>query len=242
MSEVVVARPREGKFNKNAARRVRVAGKIPAVLYGSGHQPVAIEVDPKQIARILFSETGHNTIFDVEVAGQSAAKAMIVDSQRDPVTDQLIHIDMKRIALDKALRVKVRVKLLGIPVGVRTAGGILDQVLREVEVECLPANIPPSIAVDVSNLEMFASLRISDLPHSDTVKFLNAEDATVAHVVSIREEAPTAAEAELAAAAAAAAEAAAATPAEPEVARKGGKPEDTDKKADAGGKKPEAKK
>jgi large subunit ribosomal protein L25 len=96
--------------------------------------------------------------------------------------------------------------------------------------------------VDVSNLEMFASLRISDLPHSDTVKFLNAEDATVAHVVSIREEAPTAAEAELAAAAAAAAEAAAATPAEPEVARKGGKPEDTDKKADAGGKKPEAKK
>jgi large subunit ribosomal protein L25 len=242
MSEVVVTKPREGKFNKNAARRVRVAGKIPAVLYGSGHQPVAIEVDPKQIARILFSETGHNTIFDVEVAGQSAAKAMIVDSQRDPVTDQLIHIDMKRIALDKTLRVKVRVKLLGIPVGVRTAGGILDQVLREVEVECLPANIPPSIAVDVSNLEMFASLRISDLPHSDTVKFLNAEDATVAHVVSIREEAPTAAEAELAAAAAAAAEAAAATPAEPEVARKGGKPEDTDKKADAGGKKPEAKK
>ena len=242
MSEVVVTKPREGKFNKNAARRVRVAGKIPAVLYGSGHQPVAIEVDPKQIAQILFSETGHNTIFDVEVAGQSAAKAMIVDSQRDPVTDQLIHIDMKRIALDKTLRVKVRVKLLGIPVGVRTAGGILDQVLREVEVECLPANIPPSIAVDVSNLEMFASLRISDLPHSDTVKFLNAEDATVAHVVSIREEAPTAAEAELAAAAAAAAEAAAATPAEPEVARKGGKPEDTDKKADAGGKKPEAKK
>ena len=242
MSEVVVARPREGKFNKNAARRVRVAGKIPAVLYGYGHQPVAVELDPKQISRILFSETGHNTIFDVEVTGQSAAKAMIVDSQRDPVTDQLIHIDMKRIALDKALRVKVRVKLLGIPVGVRTAGGILDQVLREVEVECLPANIPPSIAVDVSNLEMFASLRISDLPHSDTVKFLNAEDATVAHVVSIREEAPTAAEEELDAAAAAAAEAAAATPAEPEVARKGGKPEDTDKKADAGGKKPEAKK
>ena len=237
MSEVVVAKPREGKFNKNAARRVRVAGKIPAVLYGSGHQPVAIEVDPKQIARILFSETGHNTIFDVEVAGQSAAKAMIVDSQRDPVTDQLIHIDMKRIALDKALRVKVRVKLLGIPVGVRTEGGILDQVLREVEIECLPADIPPSIAVDVSNLEMFASLRISDLPHSDTVKFLNAEDATVAHVVSIREEAPTAAEAELAAAAAAAA-----TTAEPEVAKKGGKPEEADKKADAGGKKSEAKK
>ena len=131
MPEVVVAKPREGKFNKNAARRVRAAGKIPAVLYGSGHQPVAIEVDPKQISRILFSETGHNTIFDVEVAGQPAAKAMIVDWQREPIMDQLIHIDMKRIALNKTLRVKVRVKLLGIPVGVKASGGILDQVLRE---------------------------------------------------------------------------------------------------------------
>ena len=242
MPEVVVAKPREGKFNKNAARRVRAAGKIPAVLYGPGHAPVAVELDPKQISRILFSEAGHNTIFDVEVAGQPAAKAMIVNWQRDPIQDHLIHIDLKRIALDKALRVKVRVKLLGIPVGVKTSGGILDQVLREVEIECLPANIPPSIAADVSNLELYASLRVSDLPHSDTIKFLNAEDATVAHVVSIREEAPTAAELELAAAAAAAAaEAGAVTTAEPEVAKKG-KPEDADKKADAGAKKPEAKK
>ncbi len=100
MPEVVVAKPREGKFNKNAARRVRVAGKIPAVLYGSGGDPIAVEVDPKQISRILFSESGHNTIFDVEVAGQAAAKAMIVDWQREPIKDLLIHIDMKRIALD----------------------------------------------------------------------------------------------------------------------------------------------
>src|SRR5208337_5624572 len=133
------AKPREGKFTKNAARRVRVAGKIPAVLYGSGHTPVAIEVDPKQISRILFSETGHNTIFDVEIGGKPTAKAMIVDWQREPIKDQLIHIDLKRIALDKKLHVSVRVKLLGIPVGVRSHGGILDQVLREVEIECLPA-------------------------------------------------------------------------------------------------------
>ncbi len=228
MPEVVVAKAREGKFNKNAARRVRAAGKIPAVLYGSGHQPVAVEVDPKQISRILFSETGHNTIFDVEVAGQDTAKAMIVDWQREPINDLLIHIDLKRIALDKALHVKVRVKLVGIPLGVKTAGGILDQVLREVEIECLPADIPANIAVDVSNLELFASLRVSDLPHSDKIKYLNAEDATVAHVVSIREEAPTAAETEAAAVAAAAAATAAV---EPEVAKKG-KPE-----ADAGAKK-----
>jgi large subunit ribosomal protein L25 len=233
MPEVVAAKPREGKFTKNAARRVRVAGKIPAVLYGAGHDPVAVEVDPKQISRILFSETGHNTIFDVEVPGVPSAKAMIVDWQREPLKDQLIHIDMKRIALDKALKVSVRVKLQGIPVGVKASGGILDQVLREVEIECLPADIPAQIAVDVSNLELFASLRISDLPHSDKIKYLNAEDATVAHVVSIREEvAATPAEGE----AAATAEAGAA-PTEPEVAKKG-KPE----AEAAGAKKPEAKK
>jgi large subunit ribosomal protein L25 len=229
MSEVVIAKPREGKFNKNAARRVRAAGKIPAVLYGPGHDPVAIEVDPKQISKILFSETGHNTIFDVEIAGQPVTKAMIVDLQREPINDLLIHIDLKRIALDKAIRVKVRIKLLGIPVGVKTSGGILDQVLREVEIECLPADIPSHIDVDVSKLEMFGLVRVSDLPHSGSIKFLAAEDATVAHVVSIREEAaPVAAEVVAAEGAEAAAE--------PEVAKKG-KPE-----ADAAAKKPEAKK
>jgi large subunit ribosomal protein L25 len=236
MPEVVVAKPREGKFNKNAARRVRVAGKIPAVLYGSGHNPVAIEVDPKQISRILFSETGHNTIFDVEISGEAAAKAMIVDWQREPIKDQLIHIDLKRIALDRVLRVSVRVKLLGIPVGVKAAGGILDQVMREVEIECLPADIPSHIDVDVSGLELHGVIRVSDLPHAGKIKFLNAEDATVAHVVSIREEAATPAEVDAAAAAAAAG----ATSAEPEVAKKG-KPEDAAKTADAA-KKPAAKK
>ena len=236
--EVVTAKPREGKFNKNAARRVRVAGKIPAVLYGSGHDPVAVEVDPRQISRILFSETGHNTIFDVEVSGLPTAKAMIVDWQREPIKDELIHIDLKRIALDRVLRIKVRVKLLGVPIGVRTAGGILDQVLREVEIECLPADIPSHIDVDASTLELFASLRVSDLPHSDKIKYLNAEDATVAHVVSIREEVVAAPDA-------VAAEAAVAT-GEPEVAKKGktdAEPAAGAKKADAGAaKKPEAKK
>ena len=237
MPEVVAAKAREGKFTKNAARRVRVAGKIPAVLYGSGQTPVAIEVDPKQISRILFSETGHNTIFDVEIGGDAAAKAMIVDWQREPIKDQLIHIDLKRIALDKHLKVSVRVKLLGVPVGVKASGGILDQVLREVEIECLPADIPSHIDVDVSNLEMHGVLRVSDLPHSDKIEYLNAEDATVAHVVSIREEAPTAAETEVAAVNAAIA----ASAAEPEVAKKG-KPDDAAKTADAGAKKPAAKK
>ncbi len=222
MPEVVVAKAREGKFNKNAARRVRAAGKIPAVLYGSGLDPVAVEVDPKQISKILFSETGHNTIFDVEVTGQPAAKAMIVDWQREPIKDQLIHIDLKRIAMDKVLQVKVRVKLLGIPVGVKTEGGILDQVMREIEVECLPSDIPSHIAVDVSELGMHQVVRVSGLPHSDKFKYVTSEDATVAHVVSIREEVVAAPEAvEGAEAAAAAAPGEGAAPTEPEVAKKG---------------------
>ena len=227
MPEVVVAKPREGKFNKNAARRVRAAGKIPAVLYGAGHEAVALEVDPKQISRILYSESGHNTIFDVEVAGKATAKAMIVDWQREPIKDQLIHIDMKRIALDKPLRVHVRVKLLGTPVGVKAEGGILDQVMREVEIECLPADIPSHIDVDVNEMKLHEVLRVNGLPHSDKIKYLNAEDATVAHVISIREEAAPAAEGEAVAAAGA--------PAEPEVAKKG-KPEEA-KKPEGGAKK-----
>src|ERR1700740_1633143 len=122
MPELVVAKPREGKFNKNAARRVRVAGQIPAVLYGAGHDPVAVEVDPKQISRILYSESGHNTIFDVQVGSQPLAKAMIVDGHLDPIKKKLIHIDLKRIALEKPLQVSVRVKLMGVPVGVKTHG------------------------------------------------------------------------------------------------------------------------
>jgi len=232
MPEVVTARPREGKFNKNAARRVRAAGKIPAVLYGGGHEPVAIEVDPKHISRILLSETGHNTIFDVDVQGQATAKAMIVDWQREPIRDQLIHIDLKRIALDKALQVSVRVRLLGTPVGVKTEGGILDQVLREIEIECLPGDIPSHIDVDVSGLSLNGVLRVSELPHSDKVKILSPEDATVAHVMAIREEAAPTAEEGAATAEGAAAPAAT----EPEVAKKG------KTETEAAGKKPEAKK
>jgi len=208
MPEVVVAKPREGKFNKNAARRVRVAGKIPAVLYGAGHDSVAIELDPKQILRILHSESGHNTIFDVDIAGQGLAKAMIVDWQYEPIRDTLLHIDLKRIALDKMMEVSVPIRLIGTAAGVKLEGGMLDQVLREVNIECLPGDIPSHIDVDVTNLALHGVIRVSDLPHSGSIKFLSAEDATVAHVVSIRAEAV-------------AEPVAGAAPAEPEVAKKG---------------------
>ena len=209
--DAVVATPRTGKFNKNHARRVRVEGKIPAVVYGAGIDPVAVAVDPKVVTKILHSESGHNTIFDLNVEGAPLVKAMIVDWQHEPIKGKLLHIDFKRIAMDKAMRVSVPVLLTGTPAGVKNAGGILDQVLREVEVECLPGDIPDHIDLDVSGLELYGAIHISDLPHSGSLKFIGDEHALVAHVTIIKEEAGT--------------EAAAAPAAEPEVAKKG-KPAD----------------
>jgi large subunit ribosomal protein L25 len=211
MPEVVIAKPRQvpanGKFNKNAARQVRVAGKIPAVVYGAGKESVAVEVDPKQILRILHSESGHNTIFDADIAGQGVAKVMIVDWQYEPIRDTLLHVDLKRIAMDKAMKASVPVRLIGVAIGVKNEGGMLDQVLREVEIECLPSDIPSHIDVDITNLALHGAIRVGDLPKSGSIKYLDAEDATVAHVVSIRAEAEPVA--------------AVAAPTEPEVAKKG---------------------
>jgi len=204
----VVATPREGKFNKNAARRVRVAGKIPAVVYGAGQDAVAVTVDPRVITKILHSDSGHNTIFDLDVTGTSVVKAMIVDWQNEPIKGKLLHIDLKRIAMDKMMRVSVPIQLVGIPVGVKTQGGILEHVLREVEIECLPSDIPSHLDVDVSNLSIHGAIHVSDLPHSGSIKFLGEEDATVAHVTSVKEEVVPV-------------EAVVAAPAEPEVAKKG---------------------
>jgi large subunit ribosomal protein L25 len=206
--EAVVATPREGKFNKNAARRVRVAGKIPAVVYGAGQDAVAVAVDPKVITRILHSDSGHNTIFDLNVEGAAVVKAMIVDWQHEPIKGHLLHIDLKRIAMDKMMIVSVPIQLVGVPVGVKSQGGILEHVIREVEIECLPADIPSHLDVDVSSLELHGIIHVSDLPHSGSIKFLGDEHATVAHVTIIKEEAP-------------AADAVAAAPTEPEVAKKG---------------------
>ncbi len=204
--DAVVATPRTGKFNKNHARRVRVEGKIPAVVYGAGQDAVAVTVDPRVVTKILHSEAGHNTIFDLNVEGAPLVKAMIVDWQHEPIKGKLLHIDFKRIAMDKAMRVSVPVLLTGVPAGVKNSGGILDQVLREVEIECLPADIPDHIDIDVTGLELHGVIHISDLRHSGSIKFLGDEHALVAHVTIIKEEAA----AEVVAGAA-----------EPEVAKKG---------------------
>jgi large subunit ribosomal protein L25 len=238
--EVVEARQREqSSRGKNEARRLRASGRVPAVVYGAKGPSLAISVDPKQISRILQSKSGHNTIFELQVDGDKA-RVMIVDWQYDPMKGKLLHLDLKRIAMDERIKVQVPIHCVGEAAGVKQQGGILDQVLREVEIECLPGDIPTHIDADVSHLVFGTVLRVADLPHTGSLKFLTDPNQTVAHITSVKEEVAPTPEA-------AAAEAAAA-PAEPEVIKKGkqetegeeGAPEGKDSKE--GKKAPEGKK
>ncbi len=181
----IATKPRQGG-NKNDARRLRSEGMIPAVLYGAGLAPLTIAVDPKQMKRILTSESGHNSIFDLS-AGGDAGKAMIVDWQSDPIKGALLHVDLKRIAMDQLLRVSVPVVLKGEAPGVKIQGGILEQMMREVEIECLPADIPANIEGDVSQLAFGETIRVSDLPHSDKIKFITDATQAIAHVTAVKE-------------------------------------------------------
>src|SRR5580692_6732391 len=209
---ILEAQPREAG-TKNHARRVRREGKIPAVVYGASKDAVPVSVDPRHVLRILRSDSGHNTIFDLALHGGESTKAMIVDWQYEPIKGHLLHIDLKRIAMDKALRVNVPVVLQGVAEGVKTEGGILEQMLREVEIECLPGDIPSHIDVDISHLVFGKVLRVSDLPHNEKLKFLSDANQPVAHVTSVKEEVVATPEAVAADAAA--------VPAEPEVIKKG---------------------
>ncbi len=227
-TNILEAHPRESG-TKNDARRVRQEGKIPAVVYGAGKDSVSVSVDPRHVTRILNSETGHNTIFDLALNGAEKTKAMIVDWQYEPIKGTLLHIDLKRIAMDKVLKVNVPIFLVGEAAGVKQEGGIMEQMLREVEIECLPADIPSHIDADVSHLTFGKVLRVSDLPHLEKVKFITDPNQPVAHVTSVKEEVVAAPEA-------VAAEAAA--PAEPEVIKKG-KQETEEEGAEAAPAKPE---
>jgi large subunit ribosomal protein L25 len=210
-SNVLEAQPRT-PGNKNDARRIRRGGKIPGVLYGAGKHALALSLDPRQVTRILHSASGHNTIFELALDGERT-QAMIVDWQYEPIKGALLHIDLKRIAMDQKLKVNVPILLKGEAAGVKQQGGILEQVLREVEIECLPGDIPSSIEADVAELVFGKVLRVSDLPKSDKFELITDQNQTVAHITSVKEEeAPTPE--------AVAAEAAA-VPSEPEVIKKG---------------------
>src|SRR3984957_16188691 len=224
------AHPRESG-NKNDARRVRQGGKIPGVIYGAGKDSLPVTVDPRHVLRILHSETGHNTIFDLSLTGGERTKAMIVDWQYEPIKGSLLHIDLKRIAMDKVLKVNVPIILKGEAAGVKQEGGILEQMLREVEIECLPADIPSHIDADVRELVFGKVLRVSDLPKLDKIKFNTDENKPVAHVTTVKEEVVATPDATAADAAAA--------PAEPEVMKKG--KQETDEEGAEGAEKAEKK-
>ena len=229
-TNLLEAQPRTAG-SKNDARRVRRGGKIPGVVYGAGKDTKLVALDPRQVARILHSDTGYNTIFDLTLDGERT-KAMIVDWQYEPIKGSLLHVDLKRIAMDQKLHVDVPIVLKGEAAGVKQQGGILEQVQRDVEIECLPGDIPNSIEVDVSHLVFGKVLRVAELPHSDKIKILTDENQTVAHIISVKEEVAPTPEA-------AAAEAAAA-PAEPEVIKKG-KQEAEGEEAEEAAEKPEKK-
>jgi large subunit ribosomal protein L25 len=207
---VVAAEARESR-GKNEARRVRVSGRIPAVIYGAFQDPRAVSLNPKDILKIIHSKTGHNSIFDVEIAGVEKTPVIVAEEQYHPVKGTLMHIDLKRIDLTRKLRVAVPVHVTGEARGVKQQGGVLDVVTKTVEIECIPDDIPNQFDVDVTELMIGTNIRVSDLPVKPGVRILTAPDAVIAHVVGIREEA-----------AAVVAEPAAA---EPEVAKKGKKEE-----------------
>jgi large subunit ribosomal protein L25 len=197
-------------FGKNAARRLRHSGRIPAVVYGGGGPSLSLTVDPKAIVRILRSEAGHNAIFTLQIPEKAPARVMLRDWQWEPLRGDLMHVDMVRIARDEKLKVRVPVRVTGEPEGVKIQGGVFEFILREVEVECLPDNIPEHITVDVSGLVIGRQLRVSDLPVAASVKVLADPGRVVAHVVAPKAEAEPAAETVEVAA----------TPAEPELIRK----------------------
>ena len=231
--EVVQAEPREDSSRgKNEARRLRASGRVPAVVYGAKKASVAVSVDPKQITRILHSASGHNTIFDLEL-GSEKTKAMIVDWQYEPLKGKLLHIDMKRIAMDEKIRVSVPVHLTGEAAGVKQQGGIFETVTREVEIECLPGEIPTEFRLDVSSLMIGMQLRASDIQiDPNKAKLVTEPERVIAHVVALKAEEEKPAEV--------AAEGAA--PAEPEVIKKGKKEVEGEEGAEAAGEKQEKKK
>ncbi len=188
----VAAEARESR-GKNQARRLRVKGSMPAVVYGGETGPEAVAVSPKELTKILHSTTGHNTIFDLNIAGKENVPVMIVDWQFDPIRGSLLHADLKRIDLNQRLIVKVPVITQGDPKGVKLQGGIHEIVTREIEIECLPSDIPEQYIVNVSELGLGQSIRAGDIPLQGSVKLLSLPDAVISHVVSMRAEETTAA-------------------------------------------------
>lgn len=215
---------------KGHARRTRKTGMVPAVLYGGKKDSITLSVNAKQVARILRSETGHNSIFKVQL-GASEEQAMVKDWQLDPLTGSLLHVDLFRVAMDVRMRVRVPVHAVGEAQGVKLQGGIFEIVTREIEVECLPGDIPEEFKVDISDLTIGKQIRAGDIPlDEEKIKLVTDPSRVLFHVVTLKAEAEPTAEAAVATEA---------TPAEPEVIKKGKKEEEGEEGAAEKGEKPE---
>ncbi|MBN1939797.1 MAG: 50S ribosomal protein L25 [Candidatus Aminicenantes bacterium] len=213
MNLTIPSQPRDA-FGKNASYRIRQTGRIPAILYGEGQSNLPIVLDKKDIIKILKSETGLNTLFKISVPG-GERDVMIKDVQIDPISDQLIHADLIQIDMNKAVRVEVPVELIGEAVGVKTEGGFIDFMTRELMIECLPALIPERLTVNVSELHLHQSIKVGEVALPEGIKLITDPGAVVALVQVPHEE-----KAEAAPVAEEGAEVAAAAPAEPEVVKK----------------------
>lgn len=223
--KIVVEAAARASRGKNEARRQRMAGKVPATLYGGKDSAVSLTVNAKQVGQILRSASGHNTLFQVAMDGKEQP-AIVKDWQVDPVSGNLLHVDLLRIAMDVRMRVKVPVHTFGEPSGVKVEGGIFEVVTREVEIECLPGEIPTEFKMDVSNLTMNGQLRAGDIPiDTAKMKLVTEPERVLAHVVALKVEEEKPAEA-------VATEAAA--PSEPEVIKKGKKEVEGEEGAESG--------
>jgi large subunit ribosomal protein L25 len=205
-------------FGKNEARRTRREGRVPAVLYGGdGKEATPIAVPPKALLKILHSESGQNTLISLKLAGASDTRVLVKDFQIDPVTHEVLHADFYRIAMDRVLQVTIPVTVHGEPKGVKQQGGVLEFIRREIVIECLPADIPEHVDIDVSELMLHQGIRVRDIATNPKWKPVTEGEAMLVHVIMPK--------AEEVAAPADAAAAATATPAEPEVIKKGKKEE-----------------
>ena len=209
----VQAKPREGR-GKNDARRTRRDGMVPITVYGGGAETVAAAAPLRELAAILRSEAGRNTIFTIDVEGVGESEVMFHDRQIDPVRGRLIHADLTRLVKGQKIEVTVPLHLVGEPVGVKEKQGVLEQIIREIEIRCEPREIPDSIDLDVSNLDVHDLLHVSDIQVSDTVEILTDADQVIATVGIVKEEVAPAPAVE------------GEEPAEPEVIGKGKKEEE----------------
>ena len=220
--EAILEATTRDTFGKNEARRTRQAGRVPAVVYGASADSAlakvatAVAVEPKALLRILHSESGANTLISLKLEG-SATKVLVKAYQLDPVTHQVLHVDFYRVAMDKMLQVTIPVVVKGEPKGVKQQGGILEFIRREIEVECLPGDIPEHVEIDVSELMLHQGIRVRDVATDPKWKPISEAELMLVHVIMPKvEEAPVAADAA----------AVPATTAEPEVLKKGKKDEE----------------